>query len=369
MQEGVVVAVADGSDAKRSWRARHQDSARPGIEQREVEQLAWDVAAGRKLGNSVYANVALAKGGFASKVVYTFKIQAPSAQVRDDVFDKLQGTLNRLVFGGFRHIAVDMAQQPHCDGGVGHIDIAKRMRAEWAHLASQLANDVSAGWKNIWWWRLRQVYGELCDRDLLLSTCQYKLFEREQQPSQVQQAAMAAWAAVKTTPTQLVMPEMTPRRERRIELAQYDREEPPRAQPVWLHGMRELPGAFVGEQRLWFNCALAEQSDSRLYALSTVDTEREAIKWAEAGVVRVRDVLTGARIQSHVVFRGKHPDLDHTLMHAVRGGLPQQWVTALRDGSVVPTDERCLPLGLLDQLRPHQERRNMGASLHNICFA
>ena len=42
-------------------------------------------------------------------------------------------------------------------------------------------------------------------------------------------------------------------------------------------------------------------------------------------------------------------------MLAVRDALPQTWVTALRDGTVVPTDERCLPPGLLDIKGPRQQ--------------
>ena len=52
------------------------------------------------------------------------------------------------------------------------------------------------------------------------------------------------------------------------------------------------------------------QSDSRLYALSTVDTEREAIKWAEARVVRVRDVLTGGPLV-HDKLNGRGGRLHH----------------------------------------------------------
>ena len=101
------------------------------------------------------------------------------------------------------------------------------MQAEWAHLASQLANDTPAPWKNIWWARLRQVYGDLCDRDLLLGTCRYKLLTLRAEPSQVQQLAMAAWGRLEKAPAFLAEPEMTTRRANRIELARYDGEPPP----------------------------------------------------------------------------------------------------------------------------------------------
>ena len=37
------------------------------------------------------------------------------------------------------------------------------MKAEWAMLASQLANNEPAPWKNIWWHGIRDAYGPLCD--------------------------------------------------------------------------------------------------------------------------------------------------------------------------------------------------------------
>ena len=92
-------------------------------------------------GGSVYARVALAKGGFASKVFYTFKVQAPGEAMRANVFTALQRVLNTLVYGGFQSVTVERAQQPPCDAGVGHINLERRMQAEWAHLAVQLAND------------------------------------------------------------------------------------------------------------------------------------------------------------------------------------------------------------------------------------
>ena len=62
--------------------------------------------------------------------------------------------------------------------------------------------------------------------------------------------------------------------------------------------------------------------DSRMFAPSDVRSEREAIAWATEGIVRVRDVLSGVRITSHIAFRGRHRDaLDHTLIQAIRDGL------------------------------------------------
>jgi hypothetical protein len=57
------------------------------------------------------------------------------------------------------------------------------MKAEWAMLASQLANNEPAPWKNIWWHGIRDAYGPLCDdRDLVHTTCQFKLLQLSKEP-------------------------------------------------------------------------------------------------------------------------------------------------------------------------------------------
>ena len=102
-------------------------------------------------------------------------MQVPSERVRDHVLDQLQKTINGLVFGRFYSVAVPTAQQPPCDGGFGHINLARRMEAEWATLACRLCDDKPAPWKNIWWRHLRDVYGTLADRDMLLGSWSYAL--------------------------------------------------------------------------------------------------------------------------------------------------------------------------------------------------
>ena len=75
-------------------------------------------------------------------------------------------------------------------------------------------------------------------------------------------------------------------------------------------------------------------------ARSTAITEMEAIEWASRGLVRLKDVTSGTRgIQSHIAFRREFDTLDHTLLLAVREGMPEAWQAALRDGSAVARDE------------------------------
>ena len=67
----------------------------------EIERLATDVAAGRRLGGSIYARAAIAKGAFAAKALHTFRVQAPFEGARDIAIADIQRTLNRLVFGSY----------------------------------------------------------------------------------------------------------------------------------------------------------------------------------------------------------------------------------------------------------------------------
>ena len=133
----------------------------------------------------MYARATLTKGAFASKIFHTFRVQAPYKNACDDVLQSIQKTLDTLVFGGFAKVTYATAQQPTYDGGFGHLNVARRMRAEWAHFACQLGDCEPAVWKNIWWYRLRQVYGPLCDRDFVFSTCAFKSLTVKYEPSQV----------------------------------------------------------------------------------------------------------------------------------------------------------------------------------------
>ena len=133
---------------------------------------------------------------------------------------------------------------------------------------------------------------------------------------------------------------MTERRQQRIELAAYDGEPAPRATPVWVRGPRRVTGAQASMQRLWFNPCLHPTEPSRMFTRSTALTEMEAIEWAERGLVRLKDVSSGTRIQSHISFRHQFgTSLDHTLILAVREGVPEAWQAALRDGSALARHE------------------------------
>ena len=286
---------------------------------------------------------------------HTFKVQAPSEREQRKVFEGLQRVLDGLVFGSVptggrgAGVRIATAKQPVCDGGIAHLDIELRVKAEWAHLASQLADARPAAWKNIWWSELWKTYGPLCDRDLLTTRCTYALLMGATGPSQVQRQAMKAWGALHIVPVHQVWPEPSPAMQRRAALARYDGEPPPEPKPTWERGVCEATGAQVGEERLWFNPSmdLSEASNSRMHARSTADTEREAILWAEKGVLRVRDIINGTRIMGHRSFKQQFPTLDDSLVHTFRTDLPERWRHGLQDGTATSWGAGNLPANLL----------------------
>ena len=177
---------------------------------------------------------------------------------------------------------------------------------------------------------------------------------------QRQRAAMALGSS-RRRPAQLYARDDATARET-DRAAQYDREAPPR-HLVWLHGMRLLPGAFVGEQRPWFNCALAD-TDSRLYALSTVDTEREAIKWEREGCPRKIHV----HVRSTVSSRNRLP---RQAMKTSLTRLPcSVWTSTVGDRAASTPGradrQRCLPLGLLDHTGPRQQAAPSSTLAHSF---
>ena len=262
----------------------------------EVAKLAMETTAGRRLGGSVYARSMLAKGAFASKIVHTFRLQVPIAGARENIFKSLQRTLNTLVFGGFHGVTVRASQQPPEDGGLGHINIERKMQAEWARLTGQLLDGKPAVWKNIWWSELRTVYGDiLTTPDLLHSTCRFELLDAAAGPSELEKVALRAWGSLQKRP---VHQEKVPPSEKSVQRAMLAGDPAPAPTTAWRPGLRSLTGAQLAAQMLWFNCALQGATRSRMFAPSTWLTEREMLRWAEQGIIYLTLVGRIGRIPS-----------------------------------------------------------------------
>ena len=57
----------------------------------------------------------------------------------------------------------------------------------------------------------------------------------------------------------------------------------------------------------------------------------------------------------HATPCSRHASLDASLILDVHASMAPAWPAALRDGTVVTTDEQCLPAGLLDEKGPRQQ--------------
>ena len=315
----------------------------------EIEQMATDVTAGRRLSGSIYARSNVAQGAFISKVFHTFAVQAPFEGARDIAIKRLQDVVNRLVFNKFYNVTLATAMQPAKDAGIGHINVRRRLQAGWARHVHHLMSPRPAVWKNVWWYELRQIYGSLVDYDLPLTTCTYQLVNTSVGPSQIQKLALKAWTRLRLTPAALVQPELSDSGRSRHTLACYSGKYID-TQPVWKQQVREnITGVYVADMRLWFNNCTTAAAPSRMHMPSTDATEKEAIEWAEAGLIRNKDVMNGTRIQGTSAFRNKHPTLDTSLIHATRTDMPEEYRIALEDGTHMSRAEHdCLPRGLLD---------------------
>ena len=104
--------------------------------------------------------------------------------------------------------------------------------------------------------------------------------------------------------------------------------------------------AQVAEEHVWFNACL--QGSHHAFTASTLETEREAVAWAEEGITCLKHVLQGTVIMGTSAFRNRHPLLDCTLCRDLRSALPNAWRASLRDGSAPTWGEDALPAGLLD---------------------
>ena len=308
----------------------------------DVETMALDATAGRRLAGNIYARSALAQGAFLSKVFHTFLVQSGSDAVRGKVIQRLQSLMNSLVFGKYYEMTIAQAQQPHRDGGIAHVNVGEKLRASWASLVTQLADgSTNAPWKNIWMAALRSVYGPLADSRIFYSTCTFQLLRKpapigtHSQPSAVCKLALAAWGDLpRKLPVFYALPEN-----------EQGKGPPPDAKPLLYTGIncRRVPkGAEVGQEHIWFNNCLGHQSSTvpvpapqahRAFQLSDERAEREAIQWAHAGLVTLSDVMAGTTFMGPSAFRQRYPQLDSSLCLALRSALPPTWSRALQDGS------------------------------------
>ena len=84
--------------------------------------------------------------------------------------------------------------------------LATRMRAEWACLGMLLGTSRET-WIAVWWEELRRVYGSLARPGLESSTCAFKLFQKDEESSELQRRALEAIGELQAPKVELVSAE------------------------------------------------------------------------------------------------------------------------------------------------------------------
>ena len=148
--------------------------------------------------NYMRCRVTIVRSAMAAKLPYKASVQVSTDA--DAIIWKTQQVLNECVLGKAGEgrteaITNELSYQKREDGGLGHIHLATRHRAEWAALAGTL-HDKEEPWRAIWWERLREIYGPLAEPGLEASTCSFKKCKEMTEASEQQRRAMEAWGSL-----------------------------------------------------------------------------------------------------------------------------------------------------------------------------
>ena len=114
------------------------------------------------------ARVTLTRGAYASRIPYQAGAQIPPQADAIRLIVATQRTFDQAVFGDFQFMTRLTARQPRRDGGISHIDLRRRLQAEWASLCVDMLRRTDS-WHTYWWDGLERTYGDLGDRELLQS--------------------------------------------------------------------------------------------------------------------------------------------------------------------------------------------------------
>ena len=138
------------------------------------------------------AKVTLVRGAYAARIPYQAGAQIPPEKEAEAIIRDTQQTLDRAVFNGFYFVTRHTARQPREEGGINQIDLRRRLQAEWASLCIDMLNRKDS-WHTYWWDGLERTYGALGDKELMQSTCAFRLL-RKANVSELQKQAFRAFA-------------------------------------------------------------------------------------------------------------------------------------------------------------------------------
>ena len=188
MDAGLGITTGTQEQVNSQWEADHEGFRKEC--EKQMRHLKGEIG--------ITARILLVKGALAAKIPYKAAVQV--ATHADGILWKTQQVLNDCVLGGTKGgrteaITNELAYQSREEGGLGHIHLMSRMKAEWASLVGTL-HDNKEPWRILWWERLREMYGPLAEPGLERSTCAFKKCADMRDASELQRRAMEAWGSL-----------------------------------------------------------------------------------------------------------------------------------------------------------------------------
>ena len=237
--------------------------------------------------------LAQATGSVLGKALATLKFTVPHNQATiDEQLHRLQQAADELVLGKRRWLKAEEARQPRVDFGIGHLDVHAALQAAWLRplLATLGTDHAQRPYKVYYAEAARLAYPEMdMGRELLSLNLSFMGIEKLD-PRFVTGEVRQAFKALGSLPP-LVYVEPDPD----------DAENG--AQPRDYMSYDELM-----RQPLFLNPILETRARPKR---ATSDEEKEMLRWARAGIRRVRDILTpdGRRVMTPEELRAAHPSL------------------------------------------------------------
>ena len=269
----------------------------------------------------VGTRVHLVKGAYAAKIPYQAAIQVPKKA--DWKIEQTQQTLDRAVFGKWAFISRKTAYQPEEDGGYGHVDLKRRLQAEWANHVAALVDGEDA-WMRLWKTQLSEEYGGIDATKLLNSTCSFRLMAKRTASTELQRRAFAAFGSLAVPTIQARPAKRAQQREVPVENGDQQTEDKKDTQELTWN--REE----IGAQLIFFSPMFTQNTP--LSGRSTEEREEIAKTWAKAGLSELQHVWNSAKrdIMTDRDLERNHPGLDKEPLAWLRKELPWEWRVALR---------------------------------------
>ena len=298
----------------------------------------------------VGTRVHIVKGAYAAKIPYQAAIQVPAKAEWE--IERTQQEMDKAVFGKWAFISRRTAHQAKEDGGYGHMNLKKRLQAEWAnHVAAMI--DGKDSWMILWKRQLSDEYGGIDAVKMLNSTCAFRLMAKREQGSEVQRRAFAAFGSMEP-PT--IAPAKKGKTKDTTTIEDRDEKQDEEEELCWTQ-------QEIKEQLIFFSPVYVQNTP--LSGRSTIEVERLARDWARRGLVEIKHILDSSQRKFITAseLRRKHPDIDAKPLEWLQKEIPLEWRRELRrfggqrSGEETQRQEKTAQVGVTDTLREGSTKR------------